>query len=297
MIRSARLDDLKAVVAVMTSVDIATLGEPDTSEEDISSGWQETGFDVGADAFVAEVDGRVVGYAEIYERDPKTFDTDVYVLPDADQSLARQLLASVLERASVRAGEGATLATWLPAGDARGAAFADAAFAPVRQFVRMRHEGDGAVMAPDAPSGVVLRRFDRGRDAAAVHQVLADAFAHHVRPLTTSLEKFTEQHVDHPDFDERYWVVAESDGDVVGAISAFNHGDIGFIRHVGVRKEHRGRGIGAGLVLQALHELNTAGQHRVDLGVDVEDDVGAARLYEHLGFRTLQHLELVERRL
>ncbi len=83
----------------------------------------------------------------------------------------------------------------------------------------------------------------------------------------------------------------------MGAVTAFNHGDIGFIRHVGVRADHRGRGIGGALVLQAVHLLGQAGLKHVDLGVDMEDEVGAARLYETLGFTTLQRLELVERRL
>ena len=296
-LRPARLDDLAAVVAVMNAVDVATLGEPDTSEEDISSGWQETGFDLGSDAFVAELAERVVGYAELYERDTKTFDTDVYVEPEADPALAAQLLARVLERASVRAGEGSTLATWLPAGDVRGAVFADAGFAPVRQFVRMRHETDSTPPDVEAPAGVVLRVFNRDADAAGVHTVLAGAFAQHVRPLTQSLDKFTEQHLDHPDFKSSLWVVAEQGNDVVGAITAFNHGDIGFIRHVGVREDCRGRGIGAALVRRALHVLGKDGQLTVDLGVDIEDDVGAAGLYEHLGFRTLQQLQLVEKRL
>ena len=296
-LRPARLEDLEAVVAVMNAVDVATLGEPDTSEEDISTGWRETGFDLGADAFVAELDGRVVGYAEIYERDSDTFDTDVYANPLEDDALTQPLLDAVLERAAVRAGPGATLATWLPAADPRIRIFGARGFAPVRRFVRMRHDYDVGVEPFEAPSGITLRQFDRERDARAVHAVLVDAFAHHARPLTSSFERFTEQHLDHPDFDPRFWVVAEEGDDVVGAITAFNHTDIGFIRHVGVVAQGRGRGVGSALVLTAVRALANAGQLMVDLGVDLDDDVGAARLYEKLGFRVVQQLELVERRL
>ena len=282
----------------MTAVDIATLGEPDTTEEDIASGWDESSFDVTADAFVAEAGGAVVGYTELYDRgDASLFDVDVYVHPDADQAIAKDLLAAVLQRADVRAKPSATLSTWLPLEDARGPFYAAAGFAPSRKFVRMRHQADSPPPDAAVPAGVTLRPFDRDADAAAVHGVFVDAFAEHVRPMTPSLEKFTEQHLEHPDFKAALWGVAEAEGEVVGAISAFNHGDIGFIRHVGVRASHRGRGIGAALVRRALHVLGRDGQLRVDLGVDIEDDVGAARLYEHLGFRTLQQLELVERRL
>lgn len=298
LIRPARREDLAGVVAVMNAVDVATLGEPDTTPEDIASGWDETGFDVEADAFVAEDDGQVVGYAELYPRSDTVFDLDVYVHPDNDDAVGAQLLDAALERAAARAPAGSVLATWLPVGDARLQTYADAGFAPVRQFVRMRHEAEAGLLGvPNHPDGIALRTFDRDADAAAVHAVMVAAFAHHVRPMTSSLDKFTQQHLDHPDFDARHWVVAEEGDRVVGAISAFNHGDIGFIRHIGVRDSHRGRGIGSALVSEALCRLAEAGQTRVDLGVDIEDDIGAARLYETLGFATLQRLELVERRL
>jgi mycothiol synthase len=298
-LRTARRDDLAAVVAVMTAVDLATLGEPDSTEEDIVNGWDESGFDVEADAFVAEDPASVViGYAELYDRgEGGYFDADVYAHPDAPDELAGALLDAVLERAALRAGPGSTLSTWVPEGDRLEGVYASRAFAPARQFVRMRFTATAPVPVPPDPPGVTMRTFDRTRDAAAAHLVLVDAFAHHARPMTPSLERFTEQHLDHPDFDPRYWAVAEVDGTIVGAINAFNHGDIGFIRHVGVRDGFRGRGIGRALVLRSLAALTAAGQFAVDLGVDLDDDVGAVRLYEALGFTVLQRLQLVERRL
>lgn len=295
-IRPARREDLSAVVAVMNAVDVATLGEPDTTQEDIASGWDETGFEVEDDAFVAVEEGHVVGYAELYAREETVFDLDVYVHPDQGDELSAGLLDAALTRAATRAPEGSVLATWLPVGDPRRQAYEAAGFAPVRQFVRMRYEtGEGVIGQPSPPHGIALRTFDRNADAAAVHAVMVDAFAQHIRPMTPSLDKFTQQHLNHPDFDARYWVVAQEDSQIVGAISAFNHGDIGFIRHIGVRASHRGRGIGSALLLESLRRLAEAGQGRVDLGVDIEDDVGAARLYETLGFATVQRLELVER--
>lgn len=295
-IRPARRDDLAAVVSVMNAVDIATLGEPDTTEDDIASGWDESVFDVTADAFVAEADGQIIGYGELYEREEATFDTDVYAHPDAPDAVVAALLDAVLDRATTRAGPGSRLGTWVPVGDRSASAYAAAGFEPARMFVRMRHEQD-AVAAPEVPAGIVVRPFEPDQEAQLVHQVLVAAFAGHVRPMTPSFERFREQHLEHPDFKPELWLVAESDGQLVGAITAFDHGDIGFIRHVGVRSGHRGRGIGAALVLTALQRLADRGQQRVDLGVDVEDDVGAATLYERLGFATLQQLQLVERGL
>ncbi|MPZ71924.1 MAG: GNAT family N-acetyltransferase [Nitriliruptorales bacterium] len=244
-VRNARRGDLASVVAVMNAVDVAALGEPDTTEEDIATGWDESVFDVCSDAFVAEDDDEVIGYGELYPREEQTFDADVYVHPDAADEVAKALLDAVMARAATRGGAGVRLATWVPVGDRSGRAFAAAGFKSVRTFVRMRYSGDGIPAAPDPPAGIVLRPFDQGRDAPLVHEVLVEAFAGHVRPMTPSLERFTEQHLDHPDFRPGLWVLAEHDSHVVGAITVFDHGDIGFIRHVGVRSGHRGRGIGA----------------------------------------------------
>ena len=298
-VRSARRDDLAAVVAVMTAVDMATLGEPDTTEEDIASGWEDSSFEVEADAFVAEdSDSTVIGYAEIYDRGEGGYvDTDVYVHPEADDEVAEALLDAVVERATVRAGQGSVLSTWLPAGDRRGPVYASRGFAPVRKFVRMRFTAEAAPEPPPDPPGVELRTFDPSRDTATVHQILVEAFAHHARPMTRSVERFTEQHLQHPDFDPRFWAIAEVDGVAVGAINAFNHGDIGFIRYVGVRAGFRGRGIGGALVGRAVAAIVAAGPPYVDLGVDLDDEVGAVRLYERLGFKVLQQLQLVEREL
>ena len=299
MVRTARREDLAAVVAVMTAVDIATLGEPDTTEEDIASGWEDASFDVEADAFVAEdADAIVVGYAEIYDRgEGGYFDTDVYAHPEAGDEVAEALLDAVVQRATVRAGQGSVLSTWLPAGDSRTSAYASRGFVPVRKFVRMRFTAGAGPEPPPDPAGITLRTFDPASDAATVHQILVEAFAHHARPMTPSLERFTEQHLGHPDFDPRFWALAESDGVAVGAINAFNHGDIGFIRHVGVRAGFRGRGIGGALVRRAVDAIVAASPQHVDLGVDLDDEVGAVRLYERLGFEVLQRLQLVEREL
>jgi len=296
-IRNARREDLAAVVGVMNAVDIATLGEPDTTEDDIASGWDESGFDVESDAFVAEDAGAVVGYAELYDRgEGGVFDTDVYALPDGPADVAEALLQAVLDRAGVVAPSGSRLSTWVPADDPRGAVFEAAGFKPARRFVRMRYESDTPPDA-DAPDGVTLRPFRRETDAAEVHLVMVDAFARHIRPMSASFERFSEQHLDHPDFDESVWTVAEADDEIVGAISAFDHGDIGFIRHVGVRGQWRRRGVGSALVRRSLQALHERGQHRVDLGVDINDDAGADRVYERIGFRVLQRLELVEKTL
>ena len=297
-IRPAQREDLAAVVAVMNAVDVATLGEPDTTEEDIASGWDESDFDLARDALVASAGDAVVGYAEVYDRGENNgthvVDLDVYVAPTDDADTAAALLEAALPRARSAAGEGGVLATWLTSGDPRVRLFEAQGFSPRRQFLRMRYDLTTApAPAPDVP-GIRFAAARRGQDEAAVHDVLVAAFANHVRPITPSLQHFAEQHVDHPDFNPDLWGLAWDGDRAVGAMTLFDHGDLAFIRHIGVRASHRGRGIASALILRGLGQLHAAGQTRVDLGVDFEDESGAARLYANLGFSQLQRQTLFE---
>ncbi|HVM18491.1 MAG TPA: GNAT family N-acetyltransferase [Egibacteraceae bacterium] len=296
-IRAARLADLQAVVAVMRAADEASLGEPDTTEADILNGWQESGFDVERDAVVAVDEGRLVGYAEVYDRGQGVVDLDVVTPPGVADDIAAALLDEALGRARGRFRKGTVLSTWLPVGDPKLQTYADAGFTQRRTFLRMRLDLDNRPRQASPPQGLRIVPFRPGADEATVHRVLVDAFSDHVRPLTPQLDRFVEQHVHHPDFDAELWGVAWEGEHAVGAITVFDHGDLGFVRHVGVRADRRGRGIASALITWAADVLHGRGQTRVDLGVDLDDDVKAAALYERLGFHTVQRLRLVERSL
>lgn len=295
-LRPARHDDLTAVVAVMNAFDVATLGEPDTTSDDIAAGWEESSFDLSTDAVVAEEAGQVVGYGEVYDRgEPRGLEVDVFVRPGLDAQVGPGLLDAVMRRGLDKAGSGAALWTWLPVDHPLGTVFSAAGFQPVREFWRMRAPLDRDVPAAQDIEDVELRPVRRGIDEFAVHAVLVEAFAEHVRPITHDFDRFLEQHVDHPDYDPDLWAVAWEGGDPVGAITVFDHGDGGFIRHVGVRRSARGRGIAGALMARVMELLQQRGQTRVDLGVDVDDEVGAVRLYSKLDFAVIQRLQLVER--
>ena len=294
-IRNARREDLTAVVEVMNAYDVATLGEPDSSEEDVGSGWEDSGFEVERDAFVAEANGAIVGYGEVYDRGEEgRLDIDVFCRPEFEREVAPQVLAAAVARAQERGGPTVGLATWVPEGAPIADVFLSAGFTPTRSFQRMRARLDDVAPPEDVP-GIDIRPVQAGQDEAVVHDILADAFSQHVRPMTTSFERFSEQQVSHPDYDASLWALAWDGDQAVGAITVFDHGDLAFIRHVGVRTASRGRGIASALIRRAADLLRQRGQQQVDLGVDMDDEVGAARLYTNLGFQTVQRLLLVER--
>ena len=64
---------------------------------------------------------------------------------------------------------------------------------------------------------------------------------------------------------------------------------LGCIQNVGVTEEHRGIGLGTGLLAQALIGFRNDGCRRVQLEVTAQN-TGAVRLYERLGFRRVETL-------
>lgn len=63
--------------------------------------------------------------------------------------------------------------------------------------------------------------------------------------------------------------------------------EFGSIQNLGVTPGHRGRGLGTGLLFQALRGFRQAGLQRATLEVTAQN-VGAVRLYQRLGFRNVK---------
>jgi len=88
--------------------------------------------------------------------------------------------------------------------------------------------------------------------------------------------------------------VAISEGQLVGTVLCSHDGRRGFLRHLAVKKDHRGKGIARELVKVALTALERTGVRKCNLYVEDYNPSGL-RFWEHLGwyrlkddFRTLQ---------
>ena len=82
--------------------------------------------------------------------------------------------------------------------------------------------------------------------------------------------------------------VAVADGEIIGWCDVFPHWAYA-LKHVGtlgmgVRADHRGQGLGRALLVKTLAHALKNGIYRVTLEAR-EDNLGAIRLYERLGFK------------
>ncbi len=60
----------------------------------------------------------------------------------------------------------------------------------------------------------------------------------------------------------------------------------GYTEHIYVRPQWRGRGLASALIARSLEVLKEQGVSEVELGVDAENESGAFRLYQRLGYTT-----------
>jgi len=109
-----------------------------------------------------------------------------------------------------------------------------------------------------------------------------------------TVEKFKETFASQPQFDPDglFFIIKEGEY-VATALGWFDEpakGDIGRVHWVGVKEEHRGKGLGRAVVLAVLHYLKENGSQKVILDTQ-EYRKPAIRLYESLGFKRVRVCE------
>jgi len=227
---------------------------------------------------VLELDGRVVGYGDIWVEDDVQLDMaapghwDVFL----DWAEERGREAGVRVRAYFPKGHELEQVV-----EARGYRYWRSAFT-------MRIDFDEPPDAPPLPDGFELRTY-REQDAEALRHALNDSFAGlpFWRPVSPS--NFREFYLRERGFDPKLWLLAWDGSELAGYILAWpSHGSddtSGWIGNLGVRPQWRGRGLGGALLRNGFRVLYERGQRRVGLGVDAENPTGALGLYERAGMR------------
>ncbi|MBM3146584.1 MAG: GNAT family N-acetyltransferase, partial [Actinobacteria bacterium] len=164
----------------------------------------------------------------------------------------------------------------------------------VREFARMHIDLSQPVRPPSWPDGLTVRTFRRGRDEAAVHDAMDEAFREHFRATSMSLADWSRYLYGNPHFDPGLWNVAWDGGQVAGACLGYYYPDrrSGYIDELGVLPAWRRRGLGSALLLATLVSLRERGARDAVLGVDTRNVTGALHVYEAAGMtrRLLTHV-------
>lgn len=296
-VHRATPDDLAPAVELLRAVEEADTGEAEWDERQLREHWST--LELEHDVWLFEVDGRLAGYADLEVRPGGRVMSDGYVHPELrGRGVGSEILRLAEEEARRRTdADGGRLYLQNATTSHADGFYRSRGFSPVRRFRRMAIELEREPEV-DVPPGVVLRTIHRGEEPA-IHALLEDAFAEHWEHRRRGYEEYAERTFDRGDYDPTLCPVAEVDGVLAGASLNWwkDMGDWGWIGTVGVVPAFRGRGIGEALVRWSFAELFRRGERRVALGVDAQNETGAARLYERLGMRTLWEATVWEKEL
>ena len=310
--RLASAADADDLADLIDQVNVAEVGFPWTSAEEMRDELTAPGRDPENDVLLVADDGTTVGYLtmSVDPESPSEWHHLAFVRPAAwGQGLSTWLLR--LGEGRARAAVGAASASgavslrvsrW-STNQAAGRLFEELGYARVRTFHEMRIELVDPPAAPVVPDGIVIRPFIRDRDARRAHATLAEAFEDHWGQGFDPFDRWVHRFVDGEGsgFDPGLWFVALDGEEVVGAICCRERTprspDDASVDVLGVRRPWRGRGIGRALLLSAFVAVQARGGEAVELGVDAANPTGATRLYEDVGMHELHSFEVWEKSL
>jgi mycothiol synthase len=292
-LRPARLEDAQEVAALAFAVCSAD-GDPALalSAEDLLQYWQEPGYDIHTDTWIAVTgDGKIVGYEEIFNRHAfVSFEGDGYVLPGFEgQGIGSALLQAMEVRARemMRAadpGLRVEVRNSMHIHDARARELHEhEGYAPVRYAWRMEINLDEPPVVPGLPDGIELRPFQAEKHARLLFEAVDEAFQDHWGYLPMNYDLWHNHNLEREGFDPSLWYVAWDANQVAGMSLCRYRQGIGWVNTLAVRRPWRKGGLGLGLLLHSFGEFHRRGDKIVGLGVDSENQTGATRLYKRAG--------------
>jgi ribosomal protein S18 acetylase RimI-like enzyme len=280
-------DDAKDVLQVIVARDVADLGVPDFTLEDLRADWATPGLDLERDVRVADTGGSIRGYAILLGDDAV-----VVVHPEAEGEGTGTVLRRWAEARASERGTSVLRQFAYGGNDGARALLRDAGYAPAQHYFRLRAD----LAEVPGPVDVGLREFEPG-DEAAVHRLIDDAFADIEGHTPTTLEEWRAKTIAKAGHDPRLWLVAEDEQGVAGAAlgERWEH-DTGYVAELGVAARARGRGLGRALLLGVFAAFRRAGLTHAELSVHGRNR-GALALYESVGMRSTWEAERWEKAL
>jgi ribosomal protein S18 acetylase RimI-like enzyme len=300
--RPATLDDVPAILAIMVASDLATIGEPDSTGEDVTWIFREPD---AVSVLALDPAGTVVSWANVINpnRGPRTY-ANVFSHPDSGGPTHRPLLAWCLTEAARQAGEWglpslAVRASGVPAEKEYLAAVREAGFTFLKRYARMRVTLP-APMPSAGPAGTTIRPIDHEDEAElrAVYRVQQSAFADTPDFHEYTFERWVQRINQQTAVPWDEWFVALVDDGIVGMLESAEIGaeqNEGWVHNLAVLGGYRGRGIARALLGRAFAAYTANGCTAAGLGVDLTNPTGAYRLYESAGMHTVYENDIYER--
>lgn len=170
-------------------------------------------------------------------------------------------------------------------------------FTPVRYFFRMARELDRPIEAVPALDGILIRPY-LDSDSEAVRLACNESFADHWGSVAMDRQRWDNSVTGTRAFLPGLSFVAQTcqaAPQIVGfclndeyEAETRAHGfATGWISRLGVTRSGRGNGIASALLLTSLGAFQKAGYRDCALMVDADSPTGAGRIYQRVGFSTI----------
>ena len=268
-IRDAEPADLDAVYELLAARNRAAFGTTTLERKAVEQDFALPGMDR-----LVAVRPEVVGFGSL----SSSRRIDV-----AAPTAGDELLAALAERARRRGYEALTAIV----------AESDVPFDALVRRASFEHRGDVLRMwasldrdlpEPRWPPGVTMRTY-RPADARAVQALLDEAYSWDDTQAPRPHEEWRQWMTDHDEFDPELWLLAERDGELVGAaLHWLPTQGRGWVKDLVVAERERGRGLGKALLHAGFRASGERGATQVGLKVDSTNPTGAVQLYERVGF-------------
>lgn len=258
-------------------------------------------FSAARDLDFAEIDGRVVAFAErnwVDTTDGKReYRVNGAVLPEWRRHGIGQALLDLNEQrvrdlaASQETGNERVTGSWSNDRQAGRIALMRAnGYQPVRWFFDMVRDLSEPIPEVPLPDGIEVRPVTEDQ-IRTIWKADTEAFKDHWGGFDDSEESY-QRWIVRPDLDPSLWVVLFDGEQVAGAsINAVSKEENealgvnrGWLHSVFTTREYRRRGVARAAVARSLKLLKERGLDTGILGVDATNPTGALRVYEGVGF-------------
>jgi mycothiol synthase len=261
-LRRATGDDAEAIHAVAAARDIADVGRPDWTLDDVRAALARGG--------IAALDGdRIVGFGLASGSDAK-----VEVHPDA---CGRGIGTALREEVERRAGGPAIRQEIMSANSAARELLEAAGYTRDDRYWLMVRELEEAERPAYWPAPASPRRLQRPADDRAAYELVSAAMRDNPGNTERTFEEWSERALGAGLEPELSTIV---DGSAI-ALCQRRDGE-GYVDYVAVARESRGRGLGKALLQESFHLFAAAGLGRAALWVNGRNEF-ATRLYRAAG--------------
>jgi mycothiol synthase len=309
-----RPDDYPAMNAIANAVRAAEGSDWATGDEEFANFYEHlSNCDPDRDVFIAEHDGRMVGYARgawaeeadgQRDYEPVVFVDPAVELPGLGVAL-HEAIEGHLRR--IAAGHPPGPKVFQTEADEtaveREAMLREAGYEAVRfSFLMVRPTLDDLPDAP-LPPGLEIREV-QPEHMRAIWDGANEAFRDEWS-WTTPTEAQYEEWLNDPLTDPTLWRIAWDGDEVVGQVRSYINAaenefygrQRGWVENINVRRPWRRRGLARALIAASFPLLRARGMTEGALTVDTENPSGALRLYERCGFVPAKRSTTYRRRL